>query len=107
MFPKNDSLVQVSQALTGIEQFLDCSLWCDEISDPNLIYRFSDVNRGKPQKFCYDAMKNAVNSYSHLIGIAAFAVSGFLLAMCLCNICLCCHPSRKDMSLRQRFVYQD
>jgi hypothetical protein len=102
----NESLRQVATALQGVESLLDCSFWCDGVSDTNLVYRFSDVNRGKPQKFCYTAMKEAVNSYSMVIGIGALAVSGFLLLMCLCNICLCCHPSRKDLSLRQRFVYQ-
>lgn len=94
-FPKNDTVVNMAGVLEAVEDILDCSMWCNGTSDINLLYRFSDVNKGKPQKFCYDALKDAVNSYSHIIGIAAFAVSTFLLLMCLCNICICCHPERR------------
>jgi hypothetical protein len=104
--PKNDTILNMYDVLEGIEKLLDCSMWCEGTSDFNLIYRFSDVNRGKPEKFCYPAMSDAVNSYAHIIGVAAFAVSGFLLLMCLCNLCICCHPSRRDLGLQQRFVYQ-
>lgn len=93
--------------MNSIETLLDCSMWCGtpETQGLNLIYRFSDVNRGKPTNFCYDAMKEGLNTYAHIIGIAAFIASGFLFVMCMCNIFICCHPSRRDMSLRQRFTY--
>ena len=46
-----------------------------------------------------------VFSYSHIIGLAAFITSAFLLLICAINICICCHPSRKGLPMKDRFVY--
>ena len=38
----------------NIEELYECSLWCtDDYSFPNLIYRFRDINKGKPKSYCY------------------------------------------------------
>lgn len=43
----NDTYKSMFAVLNSIEQTLDCSGWC-EGDGTNLLYQFSDVNRGKP-----------------------------------------------------------
>lgn len=50
-------------------------------------------------------LQSKVFSYSHIIGLAAFITAGFLLLICAINICICFHPSRKGLSMKDRFVY--
>lgn len=90
----------------GIEEAFDCSGWCSNSQTP-LLHKLYDINTGKPASFCYDTMKDNLGRYGHIIGIAAFGVSAFLLLVCLCNLCICCSPERKKMPLRSRFVYND
>ena len=42
--------------LYSVEHTFDCSKWCND-SGSNLFFKFSDVNRGRPQSYCYDEMK--------------------------------------------------
>ena len=47
-----------SSLYKNIEDLFECSLWCtDGYTVPNLIYRFKDVNSGRPNTFCYDRLK--------------------------------------------------
>ena len=92
--------------LGAVEESLDCSNWCANSFDP-IIYKFSSVNDGKPKDFCYDTMKTNLEKYGNIIGITAFAVSFFLLLVCLCNLCICCTPERRSMPMSKRFVYND
>ena len=52
-------------------------------------------------------MKEGLNNYIKIIGYTAFGVSAFMFLMCLCNIFICCHPSRRSMALRERFTYME
>ena len=44
-------------ALGALEKAFECAGWCDAMPAYNLIYRFSDVNRGKPKGYCYNIVK--------------------------------------------------
>lgn len=79
-------------------------MWCENATF-NWFYRFSDVSNGIPESTCYIEMKDALNKYGTIVGIAAFVTFAFLLLLCLCNICICCHKDRKRLSMRDRFVY--
>lgn len=82
----------------------ECSDWCDTSSD-NLFYRFSDVNSGKPKNFCYTVLKDSLFYYSGVVGIACYVISAILFLVCVCNICLCCHPDNRKLQFRDRLVY--
>jgi len=87
----------VADTLREIENIFDCSNWCESSTD-NLIYRFSDVNKGKPQHFCYTILKDSFYRYSNVVGLTSFIIAGVFLLVCVCNICLCCHPDRKELT---------
>ena len=79
-------------------------MWCSEGS--NLIYRFGDVNYGKPNYYCYDRMKDVFNNYNKIILIISFSAGGLLGLMFFCNMYLCCcNEKNKDKSMHERFVY--
>ena len=82
-----------------LEQSLSCTGWCNLGSNQPLgwIYRFSDINNGKPQGYCYDMAKDAVYSYGNVIGIGAFITAAFLLIVMMVNVYLCFHESRKSL----------
>jgi len=46
-----------------------------------------------------------VDKYGGTVGIASFVAAAFLLLVCACNLCICCHPKRKGLSIKDRFVY--
>lgn len=50
-------------------------------------------------------MKDKTFQYGHTVGLAAFGMASFLLLVCAVNICICCHPSKKGLQMRDRFVY--
>ena len=87
-----------------LEKFLKCSLWCPEY-DHNLIYRFRDIDSGKPENYCYDRLKKFFEDYSYWGMIGAFAGSGIMLLMFACNLYICCSPERRKRGFRERFMY--
>ena len=93
--------------MSSIERILDCSGWCDNVLTHPLIYKFSDVNRGKPQKICYDTMKENTISYAHIVGWACIGVAGFMALICICNLCICFSPEKRSMKMRDRLVVRD
>lgn len=95
----------MGKALGAIEDLFNCAGWCDNTPPNNFIYRFSDVNKGRPEAYCYPKLKDAVNSYSSIVGAGALITAGFLLLVSLINLCICCHPSRRKLSFKDRFVY--
>ena len=93
-------------ALAAIEDLLGCSGWCDGTPQKNLIYRFTDVNKGAPTDgYCFGVLKTEVGKYANVIGIGSLLTAGFLFLVCIINTCICCHPSRKGLGMKNRFVY--
>jgi len=41
------------------------------------------------------------------VGIAAFVTAGFMLLVCMCNLCICCHPDRRSLKMQDRFAYMN
>lgn len=95
----------MATALGAIEDLFQCSGWCDNQPANNLIYLFSDVNKGKPKVYCYNKLKEEVGKYANVVGAGAFITTGFLLLISLINICICCHPARRKLKFKDRFVY--
>lgn len=80
----------------NIESLLDCSLWCPDSYDvPNLIFRFGDVNSGKPSYYCYDKLLELFNQYNDVAKYGLFGAGGVMLLMFMCNMYLCCCNSEK------------
>ena len=102
----NETLQDMFKILGSVEDALDCSNWCPTSTDP-IIYKFSNVNDGKPHSTCYETMKTNLEKYGDIIGISAFGVTAFLLLVCICNLCICLSPERRKMPYQQRFVYND
>lgn len=67
---KNVALFQL------LENRYDCTGWC--INTKNLFYRFSDVNRGKPQFSCYLRISERLNYYVKYAAIIAFVIAGLV-----------------------------
>jgi hypothetical protein len=40
-----------------------------------------------------------------MVAIPCFIVAAIFFLVCVCNICLCCHPDRKKLEFRDRFIY--
>jgi hypothetical protein len=96
----------MGEALGAVEELFDCAGWCDGMPAINLIYLFSGVKKGKPQtNYCYNKLKDQLTTYGHVVGLGALITSGFLLLICIINTCICCHPSRKGLKFKDRFVY--
>lgn len=95
----------MGKALGAIEELFECAGWCDGMPQYNLIYHFSDVNRGKPTSYCYNTLHDQVDKYAHVVGVGAFITAAFLLLISAINICICCHPARRKLTLKDRFVY--
>jgi len=92
-------------ALGAIEELFGCSGWCEGLPQPNLLYHFSNINKGRPQGYCYNKLQDALDKYANVVGSGALITAGFLLLISVINICICCHPSRKKLSFKDRFVY--
>lgn len=88
---------------------MDCSLWCPDVYNvPNLIFRFSDVNRGKPSNYCYDKLLQLFNDYNNVAKYALFGAGAVMLLMFLCNMYLCCcNDAKKGKRARDRFLIMD
>lgn len=95
----------MGKALGAIEDLFNCAGWCENTPPRNYIYRFSDINKGRPEAYCYTKVKEAVTNYSSVVGAGALITAGFLLLVSLINLCICCHPSRRKLSFKDRFVY--
>jgi len=55
----SDAEAALFEVMGNVEKLLECSLWCsdpDTYAVSNLIYRFGDVNNGKPSYYCYDRL---------------------------------------------------
>lgn len=100
----NSTTITVADTMREIENIFECSDWCESSND-NLFYRYSDVNKGKPKHFCYTILKDSLYRYSNIVGLTSFIIAGIFLLVCVCNICLCCHPDRKELKFRDRFIY--
>lgn len=99
----NQTTVTVADTMREIENIFECSDWCESTND-NLFYRYSDVNKGKPKHFCYTILKDSFYSYSNVVGLTSFIIAGVFLLVCVCNLCLCCHPDQKELKFRDRFI---
>ena len=97
--------ISLPETIGSIEKFLKCSDWCPQKSNSNLFYRFWDINEGKPTQTCYTALHDAFFHYSGVVGITSFVIGSILLLVCICNICLCCHPNKRNLQFRDRFIY--
>lgn len=87
-----------------LESLLKCSDWCQS-SDPNLIYRFNDVNSGKPENFCYPRLVTFFDDFSYYGKVGFFTGGAVLFVMFACNMYLCCSPERrKRKNMRERFM---
>lgn len=95
----------MAQALGSVEDLFNCAGWCNNLPAHNLFYKFSDINKGKPQGYCYDIVYNEVNKYSNVVGAGSLITAAFLLLITVINICICCDPARKKLSFKDRFVY--
>jgi hypothetical protein len=90
-----------------LESLLKCSDWCNDgtANEPNLIYRFNDVNSGKPEDFCYDRLFTFFNDFSYYGKIGFFSGGAVLFVMFACNMYLCCSPKRRRRkNMRERFM---
>ena len=103
----SDAEASLFQAIGNIEELLECSLWCPNgYAVSNLIYRFKDVNDGKPASYCYDRMKEWYEDIKSVAGGCFIGAGVIMTLMFICNIYLCCcAKSRKDKDLRGRFLY--
>lgn len=89
-----------------LEKFLGCSDWCAPVAPyRSLIYRFNDINSGKPDYTCYDRLLDVFNNYSYYGKLGFFIGGGVLFLMFACNMYICCSPERKNKKLRERFMY--
>jgi hypothetical protein len=95
----------IGVALGAVESLFECAGWCDGTPKNNLLYHFSDINKGKPKGYCYAQLNDAVNKYSSVVGTGALITAAFLLLISAINLCICCHPSRRKLSFKDRFVY--
>lgn len=88
-----------------LESLLKCSDWCKDGIERNLIYRFNDVNSGKPEDFCYDRLFTFFNDFSYYGKIGFFTGGAVLFVMFACNMYLCCSPKRrKRKHMKERFM---
>lgn len=93
------------QTIGELENLLKCSDWCNDGVEPNLIYRFNDVNSGKPEDFCYDRLYTFFNDFSYYGKIGFFTGGSVLFVMFACNMYLCCSPKRRRRkNMRERFM---
>lgn len=92
-------------ALGAIENLFGCAGWCNNQPKMNLLYHFSDINKVRPNGYCYDKVYDAVHTYSSVVGAGALITAGFLLLISAINLCICCHPTRRKLSYKDRFVY--
>jgi hypothetical protein len=96
--------VALFDTISELEKLLECSDWCPE-ADPNLIYRFNDVNNGKPTNYCYDRLRIFFDDFSYYGKIGFFTGGAVLFVMFACNIYLCCSPKRRKRgNMRERFM---
>jgi hypothetical protein len=99
--------VALFKTVGELESLLKCSDWCNDGTgtEPNLIYRFNDVNSGKPEDFCYDILFTYFNDFSYYGKIGFFTGGAVLFVMFACNMYLCCSPKRrKRKNMRDRFM---
>jgi hypothetical protein len=88
-----------------LENLLKCSEWCESSTDRNVIYRFNDINGGKPENFCYPRLVTFFDDFSYYGKIGFFTGGSILFIMFACNMYLCCSPERrKRRNLRDRFM---
>lgn len=74
----------------------------------NLVYRFKNVNDGKPASNCYDRLKEWYESIKSVAGGIFLGAGLIMTLMFICNIYICCcAKDRKDKTLRQRFLYYE
>ncbi len=100
-----DGPINLPDTIGAIEKLLECSDWCPQVTNSNLLYRFWDINQGKPSQTCYTAVHDAFFHYSKVVGITCFVIGALLLLVCISNICLCCHPDNQNIQYRDRFIY--
>ena len=60
-----------------METQLKCSGWCENTS--SLFYRFTDVNKGKPEGVCYKKLSELIRHYMLIESVLAFLTSGLCL----------------------------
>jgi hypothetical protein len=105
-----DAEASLFRVMGNLEELLDCSLWCpdESITVSNLIYRFGDVNSGKPVYYCYDRLQDLFDEYKDVSRYCLLGAGGVMLLMFICNLYLCCcAKERKGKRLRQRFLYME
>ena len=104
-----DAEASLLSVIGSIELTLECSLWCPtDITVSNLIYRFGDINSGRPAEFCYDKLKELFDDVQRSAKYTLLVGSGVTLLMFICNLYLCCcAKDRRGKKLRQRFLYYD
>jgi hypothetical protein len=91
--------------ISELELLLQCSDWCNDGTDPNLIYRFNDINGGKPHDYCYPRLVTFFNDFSYYGKLGFFVGGGVLFLMFACNMYICCSPQRrKRKNMRERFM---
>lgn len=105
VLPISQEEKDMGTALGAIEDLFECAGWCDKMPASNLLYHFSNINKGRPTGYCYSKVNDAVNKYSNVVGTGALLTAAFLLLITLVNICICCHPARRKLSFKDRFVY--
>ena len=52
-------------------------------------------------------MKEKVNQFGGVVGIAAFVAAVFMLLVSICGLCICCAPSRRSQPMASRFIVND
>lgn len=101
------SILQNMDQLGAIEQYLNCTGWCNSETTANLLFsKFSNVNNGKATDYCYTKMRSWIVNWSEVVGYSCFAIAGALLLVFICNMCICCHPDRRTRRITERFHHE-
>jgi hypothetical protein len=88
----NNNTYGLTVQLAILESFFDCSGWCQKT--PNLYFLFSNINAGKPESTCVEALSDFLDNFGHIIEISSFTVSSFLFLTLIIMGCLWLHPDR-------------